>query len=160
MVAYASVVLARLAAVLLALVLIVLLVRAVPPRLRRERSVRARPPRPGKRQDRYEWERRSTQFYRAWKQVPGPAEDREGILAFIGSRQGVEAYVEPRTMMHPLSVVLVAGDGDWVRFELRDDGFLRELAADRGLKVIDAGRFGYPERIRRRRPRGDPSTES
>lgn len=100
----------------------------------------------------YEWERRSTQLYRAWKQVPGPSEDREGILAFVTSRQGVEAYVEPRTVVDPLSVVLVAGNGEWRRFELRDDSYLRELAKERGLAVLDAGRVGYPERMRRRRP--------
>lgn len=100
---------------------------------------------------RYDWERRSTQLYRAWKQVPGPAEDREGILAFVTSRQGVEAYVEPRTVMHPLSVVLIAEDGVWKRFELRDDAYLRELVKEQGLRVLDASRFGYPERMKRHR---------
>lgn len=91
---------------------------------------------------------------------PGLAEDRDGILAFIESHPGVEAYLEPRTVMHPLSVVLVAGDGGWLRFELRDDSFLRELAKDRDLRVIDAERFGYPERMRRRRSRDDPPADS
>ena len=81
-------------------------------------------------------------------------------MAFIESHQGVEAYVEPRTVMHPLSVVLVAADGGWLRFELRDDSFLRDLAKDGGLPVIDAERFGYPDRMRRRRSREDPSGES
>jgi hypothetical protein len=152
-------VLVRVAFVLFAAILIAFVIGRILPKLRRERAAPAPPPRPRTGPDRYEWERRSTQLYRAWKQVPGPAEDREGILAFIGSRQEVEAYVEPRTVMHPLSVVLVAGDGEWVRFELRDDSFLRELGKDRGLRVIDAERFGYPERMRRRRSRGDPSTE-
>ena len=78
--------------------------------------------------------------------MPGPAEDREGILAFVTSRQGVEAYVEPRTVIHPLSVVLIAEDGEWRRFELRDD------VKERGLRVLDASRFGYPERMKRRPP--------
>jgi hypothetical protein len=63
--------------------------------------------------------------------------------------------VEPRTVVHPLSVVLVAGDGEWVRIALPDDRFLRELARTRGLKVQDASRVGYPERMRRyKRPDG------
>jgi hypothetical protein len=82
------------------------------------------------------------------------------MMAFIESHPGAEAYVEPRTVMHPLSVVLVAADGGWVRFELRDDSFLRELAKDRGLPVIDAGRFGYPDRMRRRRSRDNPPADS
>jgi hypothetical protein len=153
----------RVAIAVLGIVLIVLLVAKLPAKLRRKRTSPPppkplRPPR--SRSDRYEWERRTTQAYRAWKQVPGPAEDREGIVAFIESHQGVEAYVEPRTVMHPLSVVLVAADGGWLRFELRDDSFLRELAKDRGLRVIDAERFGYPERMRRRRSRKDPPADS
>jgi hypothetical protein len=59
--------------------------------------------------------------------------------------------------MHPLSVVFVAGDGEWVRFELKEDAFLRQLANERGLPVIDATRFGYPERMRR--PRGQRPNE-
>lgn len=98
---------------------------------------------------RYDWEPVTRQLYRRWKNVPGPAEDREAMLAFLDTRAGVEAYVEPRTVIHPLSVVFVAGDGEWVRFELKEDTFLRELAKERGLQVIDATRFGYPERMRR-----------
>jgi DNA-binding transcriptional MerR regulator len=48
-------------------------------------------------------------------------------------------------------------DGEWVRIELRDDRLLRELARSRGLRVQDATRVGYPERMRRyRRPDGNP----
>lgn len=107
---------------------------------------------------RYDWAPVTEQVYRKWKNVPGPAEDRQAMVAFLESRTGVEAYVEPRTVMHPLSVVFVAADGEWVRFELKEDSFLRELAKERGLPVIDATRFGYPERMRRnaRRPPNGP----
>jgi hypothetical protein len=97
---------------------------------------------------RYEFEPRTDRISRRWKRVQGPQEDREGILAFVESRQGVEAYMEPKTPMHPLSVVLVAGDGEHKRFELFDDAYLRELARTRNLKVLDAGRVGYPTRMR------------
>jgi hypothetical protein len=104
----------------------------------------------------YDWERRTDRLSRRAKSVPAPAEDRDKILGFLDSRIGVEAYVEPRTVMHPLSVVLVAGDGEWVRVALRDDAFLRELTKSRGLTVHDAMRTGYPERMRKyRRPDGD-----
>jgi hypothetical protein len=119
----------------------------------RKRARWTRPPR-----RRYDWEPVTGQLYRKWKNVPGPAEDREAMRAFLDTRRGVEAYVEPRTVMHPLSVVFVAGDGEWVRFELKEDAFLRELAKEHGLPVIDATRFGYPERMRR--PRGQPPNES
>jgi hypothetical protein len=99
----------------------------------------------------YEWERRRDQLYRRVKAVPAPEENRDAILRFIESRQGVEAFVEPRTVIHPLSVVLVAHDGEWVRFHLKDDAFVRELARTRRLPVNDASKVGYPERMRRYR---------
>ena len=105
------------------------------------------------RQRNYDWERRTDQIHRRVKKVPGPQEDRDRILAFIESRRGVQAWVEPRTVMHPLSVVLVADDGEWIRFELRDDAYLRELARERGLAIHDAMRVGYPERMKKYRKR-------
>jgi len=150
---YPSGVLVRVGLMLVALVVVLLVLGAVLSRRRdAPRPATAPAPRARPAPRRYDWERRSTQLYRAWKQVPGPAEDREGILAFVTSRQGVEAYVEPRTVIHPLSVVLIAEDGEWRRFELRDDAYLRELVKERGLRVLDASRFGYPERMKRRPP--------
>jgi hypothetical protein len=110
-----------------------------------------KPARPGG----YDWDRRTHQLYRAWKHVPGPDENRDAILAFLDAHTGVEAFVEPRTVMHPLSVVLVDGEGQWTRFELKEDAFLRELARDRRVPVFDASRVGYPDRMRRRRANDD-----
>src|SRR5947207_15207619 len=105
----------------------------------------AKPPKGG---GRYEFEPVTRQVSRRLKGVQGPAEDRDGILAFVESRTGVEAYVEPKTVMHPLSVVLVAGDGEHKRFELSDDAFIRQLTATHHLKVLDAARLGYRQRMR------------
>jgi hypothetical protein len=89
--------------------------------------------------------------------VKGPSEDREGILAFVQSRAGVEAYVEPKTVANPLSVVLVAADGEWKRFELAEDAYIRQLSREIGLPTYDAARVGYPQRMReyKRPPRSD-----
>ena len=97
---------------------------------------------------RYEFEPRTDRLSRRWKRVQGPSEDRERILAFVESREGVEAYMEPKTAMHPLSVMLIAGDGEHQRFELFDDAYIRELARTHELRVLDAGRVGYPPRMR------------
>jgi hypothetical protein len=124
----------------------------------------ARVPRPRRRDPRirptYEFEPVTDRLYRRVKGVSGPAEDRQAILNFIGSRSGVEAYVEPKTVMHPLSVVLVAGDGEWKRFELPDDAFIRDLARSRGVPVLDAARTGYPPRMRRHRPPSPPAGDA
>ena len=124
----------------------------------RDRVTPRMPKRTGKTPD-YDWERRTERISRRAKSVPAPSEDRDRILRFLDSRDAVEAYVEPRTVMHPLSVVLVAADGEWIRVALRDDAYLRELARTRGLAIHDAMRTGYPERMRRYR-RPDPAEGS
>jgi hypothetical protein len=114
------------------------------------------PPR-SQRKVRYDWEPRQDRLKRKIKGIQLSNEDRDGMLGFLDSRQGVEAWVEPRTVVSPLSVVLVAWDGEWRRFPLADDGYLRELARTRGLAIHDAMREGYPERMRKyRRREGDP----
>ncbi len=103
----------------------------------------------GTRPGAYEWDRRTDQAIRQFKGVSGPAEYRDEIAEWIAVHEGVEAYVEPKTVMHPLSVVLVDGRGEAKRFELREDAYLRALAKEHGIRVLDAGRVGYPERMRR-----------
>jgi hypothetical protein len=144
----------RLAPVALGAFVLVLVAMAVVD-LRRSRRARspAPPAAPRKpllapKQRHYDYERKTDQLRRRAKNVPAPREDRAGILSFVETRAGVQAWVEPQTVMHPLSVVLVAGDGEWRRFELRDDAYLRELARERGLAIHDAMRVGYPERMR------------
>ena len=96
----------------------------------------------------YEFEARTDRMSRRLKGVQGPAEQREEILEWLEAHPGTEAYVEPKTVMHPLSVVLVANDGEHRRFELFDDAYLRELMRTQELKVFDAVRVGYPQRMR------------
>ena len=107
----------------------------------------------------YAWERKTDQIHRRVKAVSVPGEDREAILDFVTTRRGVEAYMEPRTLSYPLSVVLVAVDGEWKRFMLADDSFIRSLAGSHALPVLDAGKVGYPDRMRKykRDPGSDPS---
>jgi hypothetical protein len=99
----------------------------------------------------HEWDRRTDQVKRQLKGVPAPDEPREEIVSWVASHTGVEAYVEPKTMMSPLSVVFVDTDGEWKRFPLAEDRFLRALAKERGIQVFDASRTGYPPRMRRGR---------
>jgi hypothetical protein len=137
---------------LIGAVVVVAAVQLVTPWARRalQRTPRARAirtARPGG----HDWDSRRDQIYRQVKGIGGPEEHRDRIVAFLDEHQGVEAYMEPKTVMHPLSVLLVDGEGVAKRFELREDAILRELARSRGLPVFDATRTGYPERMRRRR---------
>lgn len=97
----------------------------------------------------YDFERRRDQARRRLKSVSGPPERRDEIVAFLDSHRRVEAYIEPKTAMSRLSVVLVDEAGDWRRFELADDRFIRQLASERHFPVFDAARTGYPKRMKR-----------
>lgn len=115
--------------------------------LRRRRARIVGADRPGS----YDWDRRTDQLKREIKHIGGPSEQRADIIAWLEDHTGVEAYVEPKTVVSPLSVVFVDGDGEWRRFELAEDRFLKEVARERRIKVMDATRVGYPPRMRRRR---------
>jgi hypothetical protein len=80
-------------------------------------------------------------------------QDRKAMEEFVRTRIGVEAYVEPQTLQHSMSVVLVATDGEWVRFSIPDESVLRELGRRRPVPVYDVGLVGYPKRMKEyRRP--------
>jgi hypothetical protein len=100
---------------------------------------------------------------RSRKQRPARTsrEDQRAVKEFVKTRRGVEAYVEPRTLDQRLSVVLVASDGEWLRFTLPDDSWLRRFAQKRALPVYDAGVMGYPKRMREyRRGEGETAPDS
>lgn len=110
--------------------------------------------RPGRRGSRrpggYRFEARSDQARRRLKGVAGPVEHRDEIVGFLDTHEGVEAYVEPKTVVSPKSVVLVDAVGEWRRFELKEDAYLRRLSTERALPIFDAALTGYPARMRRR----------
>jgi len=70
------------------------------------------------------------------------------LSAFVSSRRGVEAYVEPPTNVTATTVVLIAHDGEWTRRAVpsRDAAF--ELARSLGIPVYDVNQTGYPSRMR------------
>src|ERR671931_702179 len=75
-------------------------------------------------------------------------EDRRAMKEFVKSRAGVEAYVEPPTLDQRPSVVLVAADGEWLRFSVPDDRYLRKLSAKHRMHIYDVARMGYPKRMK------------
>ena len=110
--------------------------------------------RPGRRGSRrqggYQFDARHDQAKRRLKGVAGPVERRDEIVEFLDTHEGVEAYIEPKTVVSPKSVVLIDVSGDWRRFDLKEDAYLRRLSADRVLPIFDAALTGYPPRMRRR----------
>jgi hypothetical protein len=65
----------------------------------------------------------------------------------VRTHVGVEAYVEPRTMMTDVTVVLVAHDGTWTRRAVGERG-ARRLSRALGVPVYDVRKTGYPQRMR------------
>jgi hypothetical protein len=72
----------------------------------------------------------------------------DALEAFARSRRGVEAYLEPRTNLYGLSVLLVADDGEYLRRPVPDAPTVRGLCDRLGLPLYDAQRVGYPRRVR------------
>jgi hypothetical protein len=75
-------------------------------------------------------------------------EDLAHLENFARTRRGVEAYVEPRTTMNAMTVVLVAHDGEFTRRRIGGPEDARELGHRLGIPVYDTNAVGYPSRMR------------
>lgn len=94
-------------------------------------------------------------FDRIRRRRPGGAGgDRTGApdLRYLGrwaaERTGVEAYIEPQTTVTPLTVVLVAADGEWTRRPAGGPAGARRIGQRLGIPVYDVQKVGYPQRMR------------
>lgn len=73
--------------------------------------------------------------------------DYAHLREFIRTRKSVEAYVEPRTNVTQMSVLLIAADGEWTRRRTTEKD-AKKLAEDLKIPVYDVQRTGYPQRMR------------
>jgi hypothetical protein len=78
---------------------------------------------------------------------PG-ADDEAHLRAWAAAREGVEAFVEPRTTVTDTTIVLVAKDGEWTRRRIGGPAAARKLARSMRMPVYDAQIVGYPKRMR------------
>ncbi|GIG27446.1 oxidoreductase [Cellulomonas marina] len=96
---------------------------------------------------------------RGRRRVPAPAagggdgraaraETTAHLAEFARSRVGVEGYVEPATAQNPVTLMLVATDGEWTRRRVPDERAGHALARELGIPVYDVQRVGYPQRVR------------
>ncbi len=74
--------------------------------------------------------------------------DRDHLTSFVETRRGVEAYVEPRTTVTEMTMVLVAADGEWTRRRIPGPQAAREFGNKVGIPVYDVAATGYPQRMR------------
>lgn len=75
------------------------------------------------------------------------SEDARYLAQWVHTHTGVEGYVEPKTTVTDVTVVLVAADGEWTRRVVGERGAQR-LAGDLRIPVYDVRKTGYPQRMR------------
>ena len=74
--------------------------------------------------------------------------DQQHLLEFIHSRRGVEGFVEPRTTITDVTLLLVAHDGEWTRRRVPSEKWAHDFANRNGVPSYDAGLVGIPDRMR------------
>jgi hypothetical protein len=74
--------------------------------------------------------------------------DEKHLHDFATSRRGVEGFVEPRTAVSDVTLILVAHDGEWTRRRVPSVEWAHTFANKRGIPSYDAAVVGYPARMR------------
>ncbi|MGB2921723.1 MAG: oxidoreductase [Mycobacterium sp.] len=77
-----------------------------------------------------------------------PAADLRYLQQWVAEHIGVEAFVEPKTTVTEVTVVLVAADGEWTRRKAGGDAGARRLSDRLKIPVYDVQKVGYPQRMR------------
>ncbi len=67
---------------------------------------------------------------------------------FARTRSGVEGFVEPRTAVSDVTLLLVAVDGEWTRRRVPSVEWAHDFANNHGIPSYDAAVVGYPQRMR------------
>lgn len=70
------------------------------------------------------------------------------LTDFVGTRAGVEAYLEPRTAVTDTTVVLVASTGEWTRRRVTGPDAAQAFARKHAIPLYDVAVVGYPKRMR------------
>ena len=76
------------------------------------------------------------------------AADEQHLREFATTRRGVEGFVEPRTAVSDVTMMLVAHDGEWTRRRVPSVEWAHRFANQHGVPSYDAAVVGYPSRMR------------
>jgi hypothetical protein len=74
--------------------------------------------------------------------------DEKHLEEFARTRRGVEGFVEPRTAVSDVTILLVAYDGEWTRRRVPSVDWAHRFANRHGVPSYDAAVVGYPARMR------------
>ncbi|MCZ4500026.1 MAG: hypothetical protein JWQ74_2581 [Marmoricola sp.] len=74
--------------------------------------------------------------------------DVKHLKEWVASRRGVEGFVEPRTTVSEVTLLLVAHDGEWTRRRVTSVQWAHDFANKLGVPSYDAAVVGIPQRMR------------
>ena len=74
--------------------------------------------------------------------------DEEYLEGFVSARHGVEGFVEPRTAVSDVTILLVAHDGEWTRRRVPSVKWAHDFANRHRVPSYDAAVVGVPQRMR------------
>lgn len=76
------------------------------------------------------------------------SEDEQHLEQFVTTREGIEGFVEPRTAVSDVTLLLVAWDGEYTRRRVPSTDWAYAFCRRRGIKAYEAGVVGIPQRMR------------
>lgn len=74
--------------------------------------------------------------------------DEKHLREFVTTRRGVEGFVEPRTAVSDVTLLLVAHDGEWTRRRVPSVQWAHNFANKHQVPSYDAAVVGIPQRMR------------
>ena len=74
--------------------------------------------------------------------------DQEHLHQFVSARRGVEGFVEPRTAVSDVTLLLVAHDGEWTRRRVPSVEWAHKFCNSYQVHSYDAAVVGIPQRMR------------
>ena len=74
--------------------------------------------------------------------------DEQHLNAWVSARRGVEGFVEPRTAVSDVTLLLVAHDGEWTRRRVPSVQWAHQFCNKHRVPSYDAAVVGIPQRMR------------
>jgi hypothetical protein len=74
--------------------------------------------------------------------------DEQHLHEWVSARRGVEGFVEPRTAVSDVTLLLVAHDGEWTRRRVPSVQWAHQFCNKHQVPSYDAAVVGIPQRMR------------
>lgn len=74
--------------------------------------------------------------------------DVEHLTSWTAERRGIEGFVEPRTAVSDVTLLLVAHDGEWTRRRVPSIQWAHDFCNRHQIPSYDAAVVGVPQRMR------------